>query len=410
MIEGARNLFKQLDIQSGQIITIVTDEGTDPRIGELLITHALDLGADAVLNRVRGRKINGENLPPQTVAALRASDIAIITTTTWSPSHSSGVVGAVKDGLRVVSMPGVTYEMFTIGAMTADYGEVERLSAVWGERFARGHKIRITTAAGTDLTAALGGHSRGPFLDIGRPPRRGGLCNMPGGEVALSPIEGTAQGRVVADIMLSTSRGNLTENVEIDIADGIVTAVRGGVAAREFEAALKQHGDSARVVAEVAIGTNARSRIIGIVLEDEKKLGTAHVGFGHAVGLGGLNKSTMHADAILDRATLSIDGVDLIRDGVVKPEGQRKEALADFDGAGGTYRATGHPSRSTAGHLELSWKDVAGDVRWMRVGNDEASRAASGWEQQPLSAEPGTERARVLQLLALYGLVEPVRS
>jgi len=407
MIKGAEVIARQLNIQPGENITIVVDEGTDERVGTILLEQALSVGADATLTRVRGRTMNGENLPPQVVAALRVSDVAILSTTTWSASHSAGVISAIEGGLRVLSMPGVTYDMFLEGAMTADYDEVERQSIVWGERFARGHQIRITTARGTDLTAGLGGWGRAPFLDIGKPPATGGLCNIPGGEVALAPIEGTASGVVVADIMLSTSKGSLTEPVELTIVDGVVTRVKGGQAAREFEAALERHGDSARVVAEVAIGTNAASRFVGVVIEDEKKLGTAHVGFGHAVGLGGKNASTMHADAIVDHATLSIDGVLLIKDGVVMPEGEAREAIGDFAGQGGRYRTTGAATRRADGYLERSWRDIAGETRWMRVGDDAAARLLADLDKTPLTAEAGTDQARQLELLALYGLVEP---
>ncbi len=408
MTSGADNLFSRLGIQEGDTVTIVVDDVTDPRVGEILFSTAVELGADADLSRVRGRRTNGENLPPQVVAALRASDIAILATTTWSASHSAGVIAAIEGGVRVLSMPGVTHEMFSNGAMTADYDEVERLTVIWGELFARGRRIRVTTAKGTDLTAELGGLERTPFLDTGSMSPAGGLANMPGGEVAFAPIEGTTEGVVIADIMLSTTPGNLTSEVRIDIAHGRVADVAGGPAARDFIAELERHGESSRVVAEIAVGTNAAARLVGVVLEDEKQLGTAHVGFGHSVGIGGRNASTIHADAIVAAATVSIDGIEIIRDGAVTPEGQLREALADFNGRGGSYRATGLPSRSVEGYLEAPWADSTGFERWARVGSDESARIVDGWSERPLVAENGTAEARQLQLLARYGLVERV--
>lgn len=406
MTLGADNLFSRLDIQVGDTITIVVDEATDPRVGEILFDTAVQLGADVDLSRVRGRHTNGDNLPPQVVAAIRASDIAILATTMWSASHSAGVIAAIDGGVRVLSMPGVTFDMFSNGAMTADYDEVERLTVLWGELFARGRRIRVTTAKGTDVSAELGGLTRSPFLDTGSMRHEGGLANMPGGEVAFAPIEGTSQGKIVADVMLSTSPGNLSEEIEIEIVDGRVGSVTGGTAAAEFTQELERHGESARVVAEIAVGTNASARFVGVVLEDEKALGTAHVGFGHSVGIGGLNASTIHADAIVAKATVNIDGVDLIRDGVVTPEGQLREALAAFNGRGGTYRTTGLPSRSIDGHLEAPWTDSAGQERWSPVGDDASSVEVDGWLDRSLVAEPGTIDARRLQLLARYGLVE----
>ena len=409
MTDGVSNMFGRLGIQEGDTVTIVVDEKTDPRVGELVFDTAVSLGADADLSRVRGRHTNGENLPPQVVAALRTSDIAVLATTTWSASHSAGVIAAIEAGVRVLSMPGVTYEMFSHGAMTADYNEVQRLTEIWGEIFARGRRVRITTELGTDITADLGGLGRAPFLDFGSMGPSGGLANMPGGEVAFAPIEGTTNGTVIADIMLSTTPGNLTEAVRIDIADGKVTTVNGGPAAEDFLREIERHEESAREVAEIAIGTNAAARLIGVVLEDEKKLGTAHLGFGHSVGIGGKNASTIHADAIVADATVTIDGTDLIRRGVVTTEGQLREAIGAFSGQGGIYRLTGRPTRSVDGHLEAPWTDSSGVERWCRVGNDESAALADGWQDRPLSAPTGTLEARKLQLLARYGIIELVR-
>ncbi len=112
MTSGADNLFSRLGIQEGDTVTIVVDEVTDPRVGETLFDAAIARGADADLSKVRGRHTNGDNLPPQVVAAIRASDIAILATTTWSASHSAGVIAAIEGGVRVLSMPGVTFEMY----------------------------------------------------------------------------------------------------------------------------------------------------------------------------------------------------------------------------------------------------------------------------------------------------------
>jgi aminopeptidase len=408
MTDGVSNLFGRLGIQEGDTVTIVVDEKTDPRVGELVFNTAVSLGADPDLSRVRGRHTNGDNLPPQVVAALRTSDIAVLATTTWSASHSAGVIAAIEAGVRVLSMPGVTYEMFSHGAMTADYDEVQRLTEIWGEIFARGRRVRITTGLGTDVTADLGGLARTPFLDFGSMSPGGGLANMPGGEVAFAPIEGTTNGTVIADIMLSTTPGNLTEAVRIDIVDGKVTTVTGGPAAADFLREMERHGESAREVAEIAVGTNIAARLIGVVLEDEKKLGTAHLGFGHSVGIGGRNASTIHADGIVAAATVTIDGTDLIRRGEVTPEGQLREAIGAFSGQGGTYRVTARPTRSADGHLEAPWTDSSGFQRWCPVGNDESAALADGWQDRPLSAESGTLEARKLQLLARYGIIELV--
>ncbi|MDQ7906261.1 aminopeptidase [Phytohabitans sp. ZYX-F-186] len=407
MKPGVEILFGQLSVQAGDTVTIVTDERIDPRVGEMLFAQALALGADADLSRVRARHTNGENFAAPVVAAIRASDIAILATS-WSASHSAGVIAATEAGVRVLSMPGVNYEMFGAGAMTADYGEVERLTVRWGELFARGRQVRVTTKAGTDLVADLGGPRRSPFLDTGMMSVAGGLGNMPAGEVAFAPIEGSCSGRIVADIMLSTSAGNLREPVEIEIVDGAVSAVRGGPAGEQFEHELVRHGPSARMVAEIAVGTNPAARTVGIVIEDEKQLGTAHVGFGHSVGIGGENASTIHADAIMAAATVSIDGVDLLRDGEVVEQALQRESLDSFHPAGGSFTLARLATREMSGRLEVAWVDASGEARWAQVGDDHAAaEALLALHTGMLSAGTGTRDAQVLGLLAHYGVVAP---
>jgi len=72
---------------------------------------------------------------------------------------------------------------------------------------------------------------------------------------------------------------------------------------------------NAMVVAELGIGVNERARITGRIIEDEKKLGTAHVGFGMNVDFGGKNLSKTHNDCVFLHPTIEIDGQILMENG-----------------------------------------------------------------------------------------------
>lgn len=409
MVNSIDTIFHQVDLQATDKVTIVTDTQCELQVGELLFHAALERGADVSWSQVKARSTHGDDLPAPIAAALQASDLGVVATSV-SASYSTGVVAAILSGVRVLSMPGVSLDMLQHGAMTADYSQVQELTERWGERFARGCRIEITTASGTALSADLGGWSRRPLLDCGKFPRgRGCLGNMPAGEVAVSPIEGSTAGRVVADLTVSTTRGPLTHPVVIDIEQGSIVDVRGGSEAEEFEQALSRHASSAFAVAEVALGTNSAARHIGVVIEDEKRLGTAHVGFGHAVGLGGINISGIHADAIFDRATLSVDGVPLIIDGVPTSEGMRREELDAFPGVRQKF-APGHSkAKIVDGRVYACWQDLHGSTYWSQVGDDPASRAASELlDQSNWEYERGSHEARICELLALYGVLIPV--
>ena len=296
-------------------------------------------------------------------------------------------------------------DMLDVGGMTADYDAVQALTVAWGERFVRGGQIRLTTALGTDIVAELGGLDRRPLIDGGRIPRgRGGLGNMPAGEVAICPVEGTTQGRVVADLTVSTTKRPLTQPIQLEIRDGLLVGVEGGPEARDFEAALELHGPSAKVVAEVALGTNASARHIGIVIEDEKMCGTAHLGFGNAIGFGGKNRSGIHIDAIFGAVTCTLDGQPLLEGGIIAPAGLQPRSLESITPLEGGVEPTHRPTRVHNGRLYVEWDDVHGTAYWSQVGDPATSKAAAdlvaseGWIDR-------LQDPRLASLLYSYGLV-----
>ena len=82
-----------------------------------------------------------------------------------------------------------------------------------------------------------------------------------------------------------------------------------------MEKAIAQHGDAARVIAELGIGTNPLARLQGNIITDEKVLGTIHVAIGSNNHLGGNNIATTHIDGVVGEPTLEIDGKVLIENG-----------------------------------------------------------------------------------------------
>ncbi|MEG1849551.1 MAG: hypothetical protein RR197_03250 [Oscillospiraceae bacterium] len=53
------------------------------------------------------------------------------------------------------------------------------------------------------------------------------------------------------------------------------------------------------------------------MLEDEGVYGSAHIGIGTSITLGGVVKAACHYDLIMHRATVEADGVVILRDGVL---------------------------------------------------------------------------------------------
>ena len=399
-------LFELVELQPGDDVIVVSDARAEERVAETAFNELLEAGADASWVRVRPRDRNGDELPRTITSALRSSDLVLLLTS-WSPSHSAGVVEAMAAGARVMSMPGLRMGLLGRGAMTAEFRAVKELTDRWGEHLARGQTVRVETERGTSLTAELGGWRRLPLLDGGPLPRGlGCLGNFPAGEAAIAPIEGTASGTVVVDLTVSTTPAPLQEEIVLTVEGGVVTDIQGGQDAATVQGFLDEAGESARVVAEIALGTNPEALHSGIILEDEKKLGTAHVGLGNATGFGGENFSPVHIDGVFGAATVSVDGVPLIVEGEVSERGLERENLASFPGSGGTFTLGRAGCEVADGLLYALWSDVRGIPVRSQVGDGEtAALAASVNPQELRDVEAGTQAARVAELLAAYGVL-----
>ena len=70
-------------------------------------------------------------------------------------------------------------------------------------------------------------------------------------------------------------------------------------------------------IAELGIGLNPACRFCGFMLEDEGVHGTAHIGIGTSITLGGTVKAACHYDLIMTKPTVTADGVVVIREGEV---------------------------------------------------------------------------------------------
>jgi leucyl aminopeptidase (aminopeptidase T) len=403
-------LFRLVELERGDRVVIVSDPRSDEEVARAAFSAALEFGVDAVWSSVRPRDRNGDELPDPVRASIGHSDLVLLVTS-WSPSHSAGVIEAMAGGARVLSMPGITSDLMARGAASADYAQVKRLTDRFGEHLAAGRTISISTPLGTALEAELGAWTRVPLLDGGPLPRgSGGLGNFPAGEAAISPIEGTTNGRIMVDLTTSTTRAPLSEVIELTVTNGVVVGITGGPEADALRSFLDEAGPSARIVAEIALGTNDLALHVGVVLEDEKKLGTAHVGLGNARAFGGLNESPVHVDVIFDRASASVDGVDLLVDGQVAAEAMRRESIDDMPGTGGHYRRSELPTENRGGQLFVGWPDARGVRIWSQVGDDTTSVAAveAVASVSAATVEPGTAEARLFNVLERYRVVDAV--
>jgi len=95
----------------------------------------------------------------------------------------------------------------------------------------------------------------------------------------------------------------------------MAVSFKGGAQAKELNKMLTKVGENAKAVAEFGIGTNPKAKICGLILEDEKVLGTVHIAFGNNISMGGSIDVPIHIDCIIKSPSFAIDGKPIMENG-----------------------------------------------------------------------------------------------
>lgn len=299
-----RVVDRYLGIRRGERILVVCDDRTSPSIPDALARGAAALGADPVVVRIAPRSHSGVEPPPAVAAAMLASDVVISVAST-SMYHTGAKGAAQRAGVRGCFNAPSREDAWTHGAMTADFEEIRARSERLADRLRGAETIRVTSPAGTDLTASIAGREpKGWLTGICR--NAGEVSAYPGGEVSLPPVEGTARGVVVVEGVM-TDLGALAEPITWIVEDGLVRDIKGGPDAQR----LLDHVDgveNARNIGEIGIGMNPAARLTDEITESKKRLGTAHVAMGDSAGeYGGTVVSDVHLDGVVLDATIEVD-------------------------------------------------------------------------------------------------------
>src|SRR5690606_34760551 len=145
-----------------------------------------------------------------------------------------------------------------------------------------------------------------------------GGCAFPDGETHICPVEGTGEGKVVFDLT-AHSVGALSEPIVLTIEKGFVTNIEGGAQADVWKRILETHGDAAsyNAPAEIALGLNPNVRPTGVMRTDKKMYGTAHIGLGDTVTLGGTCHAKLRLEGVISKPKIVVDGKTVAENGKI---------------------------------------------------------------------------------------------
>ncbi len=291
-------------------ILVVADSVTK-NIGYSLYKNALKLGHNTLYVEMKPLNVSGEE-PPKEVAKLMQDFDIVLCPTLKSLTHTKARRDASAIGVRVATFPGIT-ESVMIRGMSADYKKISSLSIKLKKILDKGSFVRIVSPAGTDLSFSIKG--RNAIASKGLFHQKSDSGNLPTGETFLAPIEGTTNGVLIVDGSMGGFGLIKNADLKIIVKKGYAVKISGGSLAAKLNKLLNKVGRKSRNIAEFGIGTNDKAKLSGILLEDEKVLGTIHIALGNNLSMGGNVDVPLHLDGVVKRPTVIVDSQTIMQDG-----------------------------------------------------------------------------------------------
>lgn len=205
---------------------------------------------------------------PSVLAALAASPL-VLDLTVEGLLHAPELKGILAAGSRVLMVSNEHPEALA-RLVPRDGDDVPVKAAVKRARAAR--VMRVTSAAGTDLSVAMDGAAVAGVW--GWTDRPGTVAHWPGGVVVAFPRAGAVRGTLVLDAgdVNLTFKRYLERPVRLTLEDDHVTAIEGeGTDAELMRRYLAAWGDAgAYAVSHVGWGMNPRARYEALAMYDRR--------------------------------------------------------------------------------------------------------------------------------------------
>ncbi|MFI0350012.1 leucyl aminopeptidase [Actinomadura sp. 9N407] len=327
--------YRLCGLTSSETVGVIAELGRKTEYAEAAVAAARDLGAGALV--LTASSLSSPMLPPyeadgREVAALLAAAAEcdlVIDVTVGGLIHSdvrTRITGAGKRMLFVAEPADV------LERLMGDEG-LRRTVEAGGRLLKAGGTLRVTSAAGTDLTADISGADLPITHQWGYVDEPGRWDHWPSGFVACFPRDLSAEGTIVlqpGDVLIPWQR-TVRDAVTLTIEKGFITGVQGPgndafVLRDYFEA-----WDDPEVwaVSHMGWGVHPVARWSALEVYEPRSLygqelrSTA----GNFMWSTGSNRfanreTPAHLDIPMRGCTVEIDGVAVVRDGVLTGQGE----------------------------------------------------------------------------------------
>lgn len=308
---GARKLVEEIMcVRPGESVVLTVDTAADTRVAELVAQAAAAARAHPVVVRYETNPTSAMEPSPPVAGAIANADVWIEFALGYL-MHSAAFRTALDNGARYANLTGMDVQMLVDTVGRVDFAQVTRLGEVLVGLVERADEVRITTPAGTDVTARNGGV---PVHLRGLPATEPGQTVMLSGQISWNPVEATQQGTVVFDgaIWPPGELGLLRTPVRCTVRDGRVVDIEGEGDAAVFRQWMASHGDENMYrVAHWSLGFNPGvTRPTGRIVEDERVFGGVEFGVGtKGAWLGGDTwVAAAHTDGSMLGPSIYLDG------------------------------------------------------------------------------------------------------
>ena len=328
-LDAFEAVLRRCAVQPGDTVAVLSESRSRPILPELARLAAARCGAQVFslllpsvseaklpVTRSTGASPAIKNIAP-VVAALAGSTL-VVDCTVEGLMHAPELPAILKGGARVIYVSNEHPE--ALARLLPD-DEIEPRVKDHVKRLRSAKQMRVTSAAGSDLTISLQGAVCGG--NWGYTTRPGTMTHWPGGLALAFPAKGSVNGRLVlaeGDVNLTFKR-YLEKPVTLVIEDDYVTRIEGtGVDAELMRSYIAAWGDrEAYAVSHVGYGLNPAARWDSMALYDKRDFnGTELRAFaGNFLYSTGANEvagrhTLGHFDLPLRHCSVALDGTTVV--------------------------------------------------------------------------------------------------
>jgi leucyl aminopeptidase (aminopeptidase T) len=221
-------------------------------------------------------------------------------------------IGITKDALAKLFWDG----------LNVDYARMQATAAAVIKDLSNGHKLTITHPNGTELTADIANrpvYTSDGVLTDDKVRKGGAACQiwLPAGEVYVTPVPGTANGKVV--LSREFYEGKEVTDLTLTFRAGKLTGMTAKSGLERLRALYESSGVGKDDFACVDVGINPNVRLpqgsrLGVYMQS----GMIYVGFGNNTWAGGGNTCAFGFGGFLPGGTLKVDDKVLVELGNLK--------------------------------------------------------------------------------------------